>query len=495
LLEQLNIQLLLNEFKMKLNKIIPIFFLLYLPTVYSQSVGSIGLSDARSLGMAGTYVLSAKGLYSIGINPANLNYGNQKNVELILPLPLPHISVKAGTNFLTIEEYNYFFGYSTINKQGEKVGRYLTEDDKSRLKNLFKDGGSISVENYVQLFGLAITPSNKFGTIAFAIGDVVSANIIFPNTIIELAIDGNKLNTIYNFSQTDLKSWWLRKYSFSYSNSLITIPGIKNITFGISANYIQGFSYLSIDKVNTEILTDNNYAFSGNSSFLAHSAFSPDFGVNYDFDTSPDRETSWSAFPKPAGTGIGIDLGIVLNLNNSWAFGVSITDLGSINWNQNVAEYQSNNPVYLDDLTNQSSVDSLLDLLSGKNSGKIINSIKTSLASALHCGLSFQSDEIFDGTLPGKILFEIDYNKGFNIMPGNSIKDRLSFGVDWGLTRLFSFRTGVSFGGIDKFNWGLGFGFDFNILEINVGTPDFQYIISPNTAKRIVVGIDSRWKF
>lgn len=480
---------------MKLNKIIPIYFLLYFPIVYSQSVGSIGLSDAHSLGMAGTYVLSAKGLYSIGINPANLNYENQKNVELILPLPFPRISVKAGTNFLTIDEYNYFFGYSTINEQGDKVGRYLTEDDKNRLKNLFKDGGSISVENYVQLFGFAVTPSKKIGTIAFVIGDVVSANIIFPNTIIELAVDGNKLNSVYNFSQTDLKSWWIRKYSFSYSNSLKIISGIKELTFGISANYIQGFSYLSIDKVNTEILTDNNYNIIGNSSFLAHSAFSPDFGVNYEFDAVPDRETSWSAFPKPAGTGIGIDFGFVLKLNNSWALGISITDLGIINWNQNVAEYQTNSPVYLDDLTNQSSVDSLIDLLSGNNSGKIISSIKTNLASALHCGLSFQTENILGGTLPGKMLFEIDYNKGFNNMPGNSINDRLSFGIDWVMSGLFSLQTGVSFGGIDKFNWGLGFGFDFNILEINVGTPDFQYIINPNNAKRIVVGIDSRWKF
>jgi hypothetical protein len=101
---------------------------------------------------------------------------------------------------------------------------------------------------------------------------------------------------------------------------------------------------------------------------------------------------------------------------------------------------------------------------------------------------------MFKKGFPGKLLLAFDYNQGFNEMPGNSMKPRFSSGADWALN-WFALRTGVSIGGIDKFNWGLGFGLDFGLLEINFGTSDFESVVSPNSAKRVSIGIDSVWKF
>jgi len=462
---------------------------------YSQTHGSVGLSDARSMGMANTYVNSSFGLYSLGANPANLNADTTNSLEIIAPVPVPKISVKVGTNFMNLDEYNYFFGYSTTDENGDKVGRYLTESDKKRLKNLFKDGGKIFADQSIQLFGIAITPSTSFGTFAFTIGDVISANVTIPKNLVNLGLDGNTLNTVYNFSDMDLKSWWLRKYSVSYANSLNIIPGIENFSFGFTLNFVKGYSYLSIDEVKTELTTNDNYEITGRGSFTAHSAFSPDFGVNYDFDNAPDKTSNFSAFPKPAGSGVGIDFGFMAKLDNVFSVGLAFTDLGSIKWNKNVAEYKSDNPVFLDDLTDENQRDSLVNALKGKDSGKFIDGITTELASAMRMGVSAKVDELFDGDFPGKMIVELNYNKGFNNQPGNSLSGRFSIGMDWKLSSFFAVRNGFSFGGVDKFNWGFGLGFDFGIFEINLGSPDFHYVLSPNSAKRITVGIDSRWKF
>ncbi len=480
---------------MKTKLIILLLILFDAVELFSQTGGSSGLSDARSLGMAGTYINSAKGLYSIGINPANLSLSTDATLEIIAPVPLPKISAKVGTNFMSIDEYNYFFGYSTTDENGNKVGRYLTDKDKTRLKNLFKDGGTIFIDQNIQLFGIALNPSNGFGTLAFTIGDMISAKATLPKNLVALALDGNELNTVYNFSDMGAKSWWLRKYAVSYSNSFDIIPGLKDLAIGISLNFIKGYSYLSIDEVKTELTTNENYEISGRGSFIAHAAFSPDFGVKYDFDNSPDKTSNFSIFPEPAGSGFGIDLGFLAKLDDVFSVGLAFTDLGNITWEKNVAEYKSNRPFFLDDPTNEAQRDSLLDALKGKDSGKFIDKLETELASAMRIGFSAQIDKIFNGNLPGNMLLEINLNKGFNNQPGNSKLTRFSLGMDWNLTGFFALRSGLSFGGIDKFNWGLGLGFDFGIFEINLGSPDFHYLLSPNSAKRISVGMDSRWKF
>jgi hypothetical protein len=176
------------------------------------------------------------------------------------------------------------------------------------------------------------------------------------------------------------------------------------------------------------------------------------------------------------------------------SFAFALTDLGSIKWTKNVVEFKSNKAIYLDDISNKEQRDSLTEALTGKESGKYINELKTNLASVIRAGVLLQADKYFN--LQSRMLIALDYNQGLNDQPGNSKKPRFSVGVDWSPANwILALRSGFSVGGIDKFNWGFGFGLDFNILELNFGTPDFQYLFSPSSAKRITFAIDSRWKF
>jgi len=51
------------------------------------------------------------------------------------------------------------------------------------------------------------------------------------------------------------------------------------------------------------------------------------------------RNTVFSPFPTPAGSGVGVDIGLSAKLKRCSLFGFAVTDIGSITWNKNVAQY------------------------------------------------------------------------------------------------------------------------------------------------------------
>jgi len=82
-----------------------------------------------------------------------------------LPLPLPNIGGSIGTNFMTIDDYNYFFGTQTTDATGKKIGRTLTDADKQRFNNLFSNGGTITTICKFSFSLFPIKPINSFGTL------------------------------------------------------------------------------------------------------------------------------------------------------------------------------------------------------------------------------------------------------------------------------------------------------------------------------------------
>ncbi len=465
----------------------------------AQSAGSVGITDARSVAMGKTYTAASKGLGGLGTNPATIfnRKDTTRNWEIITVLPLPQLGMKVGTNFLSIDEFNYFFGESSVNADGKKVGKYLTADDKTRLTNLFSDGGTFQTDLQVTLFAISYKPSAAAGVYTLAINDVFGSNVTFPKGLVELLMNGNTPGDVFNFNDTKLQAWWLRKYSLSWAHGAKILPQVfQDFNFGFSLNLVSGFFYVGLDKMNSQFTTGAHNALTIKNDFMAHSSFSPDFGVEYSFDsTSTKTKASPGPFPSPAGKGFGFDFGFWGKINEVWSVGLSFTDLGSVNWKKNVAEFQANSEVLITNLSDTNQTKNLGDKLTGKNESKFIDAIKTSLPSAMHVGVSFQLDKFLKGSFPGKMLVVADYNQGFNDQLRNSKKPRLSLGAEWGPANWFLFRTGFSFGGFDKFGWGCGIGLDFGLLELNGGTPDFQYLFMPKGAKRVSFAFDSKWKF
>ncbi len=451
--------------------------------------GTSGTTDARSMSMGNTSNAISAGVFSVGLNPANL-LNSPNTVDFTTVLPLPFLSIGSGTNFISINDINYFFG--TVDGKP----RVLTDADKQRLNSLFENGGLVYANASLNIFSFGVRISPTVGAIGFSINDYIDCEFTIPQAISNLLMNGNTPGRTYNFNDTKIKSWWIRDYSLTYARDIYLPSGslFNKISAGLSIKLVQGYSYVQSTNVNTTFLTDNNnkLTFTANNSVLT--SFSDDFNVKYSFDSLSQKDkSSKGPFPSPAGTGVGFDFGLNASFGTSWNFSFAITDIGSINWDKNTAITSSSGEYSVDDLFDKAQGDSLKNRFKGTSNST--GSFSTNLPTALRLGASYKFD--FNNTnFPGTLLMALDLNQGFNDQPGNSKITRISIGAEWKPMDWIPFiRTGFSFGGLLGFHWALGIGINAGALEFNLGTLDMQSLAAPNSARYLCVAFDSRWKF
>lgn len=464
-----------------------LFFIILSCKVYSQ-FGSSGTLDARSIGMAKTYIATSQGIQSIGTNPANLSLMGDNSVEFYTVFPLPLLSFHSGTDFMTLENFNYYFGGV------DGSARYLTEDDKRKFNDLFNNGGLIFANFSTTLLSISIQPSIEFGTIALTMNDYAGGSFTIPKAFIDLGLNGNQPGRNYDFSDEKFKSWWIRNYSLSYSRELLNDPeeSLSKVLAGFSIKLLHGYYYAGIEEIRSDIQTSSMHEIAGNADMTGYSSFSSAFGVKYDFD-SVDQKSNLSLFMPPAGNGFGFDIGASLLFDNTWSLSFAVTDIGKINWAQNTAKFSLTGDFFIDDLTDQEQLDSLEDKIS--RSSEKIGSFSTGLPTALRIGTGcFLNEE--NNFLPGNLSLGLDFNQGLNDLPGNSKKPRISFGMEWKPGDWIPyFRSGISIGGAEGFGWAFGLGMYSPIIDFNFATSNFQGIIVPSTVKQISIAFDSKWKF
>ncbi len=468
-----------------------ICWLIAITTVFLTSnnfaqYGSSGAADARSSGMGKTYNAVSEGVYSIGINPANLIEAPNYSVQFKTVLPLPSVAFRTGTDFMSLQNFNYFFGGDNGN------ARYLTQSDKQRLNDLFKNGGLIFANASTSLINISYKANPDVGAFDFSVTDFISSKLNFPDAIVDLALNGNQIGHVYDLSTGSMKAWWIRDYSLSYARSLEELKPsfLKELAAGISVKLVHGYMYMGTERLNTTLSTGNLAQITGNSDLIGYSAFSSNFGIKYNFD-STNHSSSFSLFPSPAGTGYGIDFGLLAKIDDNIKLAFSVTDLGKITWDNNAAEFSSFGKIYIDDISSQAERDSLKNQITG--SSQKIGSITTSLATAIRFGVAYKLK--YNEQNESSLTLAFDLNQGLNDLPGNTTVPRVSVGTEWKpLSWCPYLRSGVSFGGLTGFQWAFGLGVDFGLIELNFASSDFQTMIAPNSSKQIAISFDSRWK-
>lgn len=466
-----------------------------LPAFAQTGGGSLGAQDPVSLGMGRTYTISQRGVFAIGTNPALLQFSEDNTLEGTMGT----LAIRAGFDFMTIDDYNYFFGGET-NAQGKTTGRYLTGADEDRFRNLFANGGKIIGSATTAFLSFYYKADNSIGSFGFSISDVASMKFDIPDTFADLLLSGNTVNKVYNFNNLTGSAQWLRRYSFTYATDLSEIIDqsvFKKISIGTSFNFYSGFAYMGIRRMNTNITTNPDLSISGNGDMSIVGAFSTDIAMPLDFDsTTQNQTTKLSGFPRPAGSGFGFDLGLAFQVDDVWSFGLAFTDLGTMSWKEKTIEYYSDAPIYIDDILDQKQRDTLVSRIKGQ--GRYIDGFSTDLPGAFRLGVGLQLDKLVDFDWPGQsFMIAFDYNQGFNDVPGNNTKPRFSLGIDWESEDWYipHFRTGFSFGGGDPFSWGLGGGVTWGPVLIDMATAELQNLFSPSSAKRVSFAIGGRLRF
>ena len=480
---------------MKFRKIIILLSLFISSLEFAQGFGSFGSVDAKNISMAGTNAVSSTGVYAIGVNPANLATEQEHKIEISTVLPLPNLNFSAGNDFITISDYKYFFT-GEENSSGQIVGKYLNEAEKNKFLDLFSNGSMINTNFGTTIFSATFYPSKKLGAFGISVQDWVSANVSLPKQIFELVLFGNETEKVFDLSDMDLKTWYLRNYTLSYANDLSNLfpDAFRSFTAGITLKMVHGYFYAGFENMNTTLQTQNNFGIQVNGNSRMLMAASPNFGIKYDFDEDGiEKETQLGLFNKPAGTGFGMDLGFNAELNKAWSFAVALTDLGKINWNNESIEYASSTTYLLEDITDETFLDSLGKAITGE--GRYINEFSTSLATAMKLGVAFKLDKFLNGNFPGKLLIEFNYQQGFNNMPANTTEPRFSLGSQYSPWNWFNLRSGISYGGIEDFNWAFGLGFSSGLLDFDFAASYVHSLFDGNNAKRLGFAMSSRWKF
>jgi uncharacterized protein DUF5723 len=401
------------------NKLLILILILSSSTPLIAQYGSYGGTDARNIALGNSYTACAIGSEAIGRNPAMLAFGNTK--KYYINISIPSISGQIYSNTMSMDQVNYYFGENS---------RYLDDNEKDKLMNYFRtNDGQFNYHASVTPIALVWKPDSTMGTFAFAMTDVVSGNYYIPSEFVDLVLGGNQPGRTYSFDNLNYTTWWLRSYSLTYSNVLTeSFMGIfKNVHFGVSGKVINGFAFSGLDNISSSFHTGDKNVISGHFNAEARSAFSRNLAVKYDFDTTTPLY-DFNIFARPAGYGFGLDFGLAAELFDGLNVGFSITDLGFVNWSDNVAVHSVSSEFYIDDLFDKSQLDTLLELTNLSNEKS--EPFQTTLPIALRLGASWRISDAMP-VIPGNMTVVFDYNQGLNNAPGNAGVPRMSLGSEW----------------------------------------------------------------
>jgi len=435
-------------------------------------------ASARLVGLARANTATARGIDAVGVNPALLAIPHNATVEVSL-LPA---GVLFGSNFMDLNLYNTYFTGVEDPVSGERVGRHLTEQDKQDILDSFPNGkGNIHADAQVLWFGMSIR-GNHMGGLAFTISDRFAANLQVPSDYVKMMFNGfSEFGSTYDFSGTSAHSWWMREYAASYATPrLHLVSFLPWISFGGGVKYVEGYGYFGTDSYDGYISSlgyEEGFRLTGEMNMVTRRASS-----NFIYD--PDMY-EFNPLGDPAGTGWGFDLGVAAGISSRVVAGLSITDIGKIQWSENTYASVAHASVEIDDILSSAQQDSLLDAYTGND--EAIEPFSTSLPTAIRAGVAMQ-------VTPG-LLVAADYTQGLNDKPSNSTNPRFAVGMEWKPVRFLPVRTGLATGGYNGFTLAFGFGFHMSFFDLEVATENIGLLVNPDKSKHASATISTKFRF
>ena len=446
-------------------------------------VAQMERSNVQGMGMARTALLSSRGLDAVGINPANLAYSEGKTVTFSL-FPF---GVHLGSNFMDYDLYTTYF--TGVDSDSGRVGKFLTDADKQKILDAFPRGvGTLFTNFEIRLFGLSIEIP-KLGTFAFTVSEHANAFANIPKDYAEFVLYGNPPGSFRDFSETDAKASWTREYELSFGMPLQRLMFTKTLEAGIGLKLIHGFGYFGIDRFNTSVETSPTGTLTGILHFGSLAS-----GVDFMQDNNKNSGGNFDPFPAPAGVGYAVDLGVSSHVTDCIYAGLSLTDLGSMQWTRNAEEVTADTVMVVDDPVGTGQKDAVDRTVKGNK--RKVDSFYSTLPTQLRLGVALQVDK-WPGNegFPGELLVELDYTQGFKDTPGSTTAARFSLGVEYLPLSWLPIRTGVSVGGIDRFNLAFGLGFHFGSFTMDLGSENVTALLAPRSFSSASIALGMKLLF
>lgn len=398
----------------------------------------------------------AEDYQTVGINPANLGW-KWRHEKKHVAIGLLEGSYSVHSDAITRTD---------IRERLINSDFTFTESEKESAGRQFADAGAIANVD-LMLFGAAVA-TEKAGGFAFQMRDRMQVSSRFGPLTAELAfigfrsdyfnllvlVTGDTISNYENMSPdsialialgiatqpqllstvldgSHLRASWYREFGFSYGRHLVRNDDLE-LDFGIGLKYLLGIGIVDIS--------------SKDGKATGFTAITPTLGIDIESGVRVDDAPSIGgsiASPKPAGTGVGVDLGMAMIIGKKWKLGASICNLGSITWTGDV--YTAGDGSLIDlatnGLENYNIINGLEDFVTNTGFLKWESGMRTKrpLPSTARFGI---------GLLAGKsIEAGAEVVVPLNQEPGNLESAAFGIGGDFRPVPWVQLSTGISTGG------------------------------------------------
>ncbi len=324
----------------------------------------------------------------------------------------------------------------------------------------------VNLQNELFFVGFRI----KKGFISMGIGLQNEGRFSIDKNLLELFWYGNAHEKFYNkmvdLSGTDFNMFSYLQYHLGFSYNLD-----EDWTVGARVKFLKGFASIDVEKFEGSVYThadaDNVYTIESTADVLINTSLLDDFRFfDDDFDDAEDIE--FSDIMRQQNNGVAFDFGARYSGFEKIELALSIIDLGSITWKENVINYYTDQVDY--DFTgveyNDDNDNDVFDELSDEIDDhykfeKKSESFKTALSTKFYLSGSYTLDEKSQ-------VDALVYGRAFD---GN-LKAALSLGINRQFGRTFGLRMTYSMYNQEYFNVGLG-------MSLNLG-PIQTYFLTDN---------------
>ncbi len=368
-----------------------------------------GVSNARSVAMAGAYTALARGVEAPLWNPANLGL----KANRVYRLNLVSFGLGIHNNSFDKSQYELYNGST------------WTEKDKQDILNAIPDEGlNFDFDTEVQAFGLSL------GSFALTATANSASDFTLSKDIADLVLNGNEMDRTYNIGDTDGVGWGVASIAFSGGFN-IHKSGLMEVAVGGSLKYLRGIAYAEVVEASS-VVTTNIDGLHGNGRLVIDRAL--------------------------GGSGMGLDLGAAAKLDTRWSASFALTNLiNSVNWSNDTKRltYTFSADSVSIQAIDESDIDSVVV---NSDDETDIDAFSTSLPRQMRMGIARTGK---------RLILAFDYIQGLNNGGAISTTPRLAFGSEFRPIGFLPLRAGMAFGGKRGLSGSFGFGFDLSLFSLN----------------------------
>ncbi len=459
-------------------------------------------------GAGRTYAITSRGLDAVGLNPSLLALGTPRPFEIAL-VPISSLGLNAGPSLSQVNSISQGLqanGLSSI----DTTTNGLTKGDSTResIANLLSNNNLSSTID-ARIFGISYFDP---GLGAFALTWTMHAalrasipsellNYIGVGALARLG-QGNTLSP----QQPDIQGMWYSEYTLSYARTILGEPlsGDAQLLAGVGVKYLAGIAAIQLD---------HSSEFSANYPTAPPQGEAHSVGVNYRIYSAYPNAFNFTHLPSgfstslitnaTAGSGLGADIGLTLGAfdsasNSPWQVALSVTDIGSIRWDQNASLRSADTVVVASNSQgNKDTLNSQLRALGG-TLNTTIGSFTTELPTTVHLASALDLSEIGLSLGSSKLEAAAEFALGLTNVVGSPNHGRFGFAVIFEQPSMtdhagsgFSFHAALGYttqDGVSDLTAAIGFGIANRIL-LDAGTDGLTALFSKTGHTDAVFGI------